>query len=312
MPTTDEMFSELLEAKNSIQNNNFNIERDKKLFEKVNSYLISSATGNASLYNVNMKSNIFKSFMVTFNVSNFSDLTVLFITSKNTTRILEYAGREELYDEFKKLLDSSINFYKDLDKIKFRGSSFRIFHESMENANGIYTILTVTESIFFKPSQFHILCDILMDITRSTDISTESVFNDLFEDTIIGINSYLAANRINDSEFYLFKFENIYDFFLKMGLEVIIELSDIINKKLIEVFGDRSSIFRFSLSEYIVIQKGNITSDSGFSDLNKCDVIDFNYKGILLQHRFIKIPYKNDQSIYDVFENIFLINDTSK
>jgi len=151
------------------------------------------------------------------------------------------------------------------------------------------------------------LSDIIMDIIRSTDMSRASIFNDLFEETIIGINSFLASTDVVSLDFYLFKFENIYDFFLKMGLEIIIELSETIKIKLVEIFGDKTSIFRFSLSEYIVIAPADSSCSIRFSDFNNRNVIDFNYKGIVLQHRCIKIPHQNKQ-IYDVFETIFNID----
>lgn len=303
MTTKDEQLAGLLETKDSIQNNNFDLDKVKDLLKGMNSIPIDKSLNTAV-----ETSNLIKSFLITFNINNFSDFTVLFITSADDTRVIEYAGNELILNEFQNLIQADIKFYKEIDRIKFKENCFRIFFESMENDNGIYTILTVTESVFFKPSKFHMLCDILMDIIRSTDMSRGSIFNDLFEDTVIGISSFITANKISDSEFYLFKFENIYDFFLKMGLEIIIELSETIKKRLTEVFGDKSAIFRFSLSEYIVIVSGDLLPDRKSLDLNNSNTLDFVYKGIVLKHRCIKIPYKSDQSIYDIFENIFLID----
>ncbi len=302
MTTKDEQLAGLLEIKDSIQNNNFDPDKVKDLLKEIDSIPI-----NKSLNIAAEKSNLIKSFLITFNINNFSDFTVLFITSADNMRIIECAGSELLLNEFQNLILADNKFYKEIDRIKFKENSFRIFFESMENDNGVYTVLTVTESVFFKPSKFHMLCDILMDIIRSADMSRGSIFNDLFEDTVIGISSFISDNKISDSEFYLFKFENIYDFFLKMGLEIIIELSETIKKRLTEVFGDKSAIFRFSLSEYIVIVAGDLLPDHKSLDLNNSNILDFVYKGIVLKHRCIKIPYKNDQSIYDIFENIFLI-----
>lgn len=303
MTTKDEQLAGLLEIKDSLLNNNFDPDKVKNLLEEMDSISI-----NKSLNTAVEKSNLIKSFLITFNINNFSDLTVLFNTSADDTRIVEYAGSELLLNEIQNLVQADNKFYKEIERIKLKENSFRIFFESMENDNGIYTVLTVTESVFFKPSKFHMLCDILMDIIRSTDMSRGSIFNDLFEDTVIEISSFISANKITDSEFYLFKFENIYDFFLKMGLEIIIELSETIKKRLTEVFGDKSAIFRFSLSEYIVIISADLLPDHKSMDLNNSNILDFVYKGIVLKHRSIKIPYKSNQSIYDIFENIFLID----
>lgn len=303
MTTKDEQLAELLEIKDSLRNNNFDPDKVKHLLKEMDSIPI-----NKYLNIAVEKSNLIKSFLITFNINNFSDLTVLFITSADNNRIIEYAGQELLVNEFQNLMQADKKFYKEIDRIKFKENSFRIFFESMENDNGVYTVLTLTESALFKPSKFHMLCDILMDVIRSIDMSRGSIFNDLFEETVIEISSFISANKISDSKFYLFKFENIYDFFLKMGLEIIIELSETIKKRLTEVFGDKSAIFRFSLSEYIVIVSADLLPDYTSLDLNNSSIIDFVYKGIILKHSCIKIPYKSDQSIYDIFENIFLID----
>jgi hypothetical protein len=307
MTTKEELLTELSEMKNQIKGNNYIIDQADSSLKKIESEIINSIT-----YEIGEKSNIIKSFLVTFNVSNFSDFTVLFVSVADGIKIMEYAGSDFLFDEFTRLIETERAFFRDVDSIKVKGDSFRIFFESMENDNGRYTILTITESPYFKPSLFHMLSDILMDIIRSTNMVHDSVFNDLFEETAIGINSYIAANSITSSEYYLFKFENIYDFFLKMGLEIIIELSETIKKKLTEIFGVQSSIFRYSLSKYIVVSSAGASNDDKFSDLNNSNTLYFDYKGIVLKHHCIKIPYKKNQSVYDIFENIYLIDDNIK
>jgi hypothetical protein len=307
MTTKEELFAELCEIKNQIKGNNYLIDQTNSSIKKIESELRNSAA-----FDIGETSNIIKSFLVTFNVSNFSDFTVLFVTVSDELKIMEYAGSEFLLDEFNRLIETEKTFYRDVDSIKVKGDSFRIYFESMENDNGKYTILTFTESPYFKPSLFHMLSDILMDIIRSTNMAHDSIFNDLFEETAIGINSYIAANSIADSEFYLFKFENIYDFFLKMGLEIIIELSETIKKKLTEIFGNQSHIFRYSLSEYIVVSSAEVSHDNKFSDLNNCNTLYFDYKGIVLKHSCIKIPFKKNQSVYDIFETIYLIDNKIK
>ncbi len=295
----DELLTELNEIKYSIQNNKFDKVETYGLLEKIN-----STASNLSSINNDVKNSQIRNLLITFNIKNYSDLTILFVNSSEKMKMLETAGSDILFEEFNLLYEADNYFFKNTESIKVKGSHFRIFYESMENEKGNYTILTITESVFFKPSKFHMLADIIMEIIRSIDMSRASIFNDLFEETIIGINSYLAAADVESLDFFLFKFENIYDFFLKMGLEIIIELSETIKEKLKEIFGEKVSIFRFSLSEYIVIVSIDTSSAISFSDLNNRNVFDFNYKGIVLQHRCIKISHHN-KSIYDVFETIF-------
>ncbi|PKL18347.1 MAG: hypothetical protein CVV49_06495 [Spirochaetae bacterium HGW-Spirochaetae-5] len=302
MTSKDKILSQLNGIRSSIRDNNFNRSNISGLLKEAESEISSLITINPGTDN-----SLIKNLIVTFNIKNFSDFTMLFVIKSGQMQIIESAGSDFILDEFNLLHKTDIEFYKNTESLKIKGNSYRIFYESMEIEKGVYTILTITESVFFKPSKFHMLSDIIMDIVRSTAVSRVSMYNDLFEDTVIGINSYLSTTDVVDSEFYLFKFENIYDFFLKMGLEIIIELSEAIKIKLTEVFGENASIFRFSLSEYIVIAPSVTSQQIRFSDLNNRNVIDFSYKGVVLQHRCIKIPHEN-KSIYDIFETIFIIN----
>ncbi len=305
MTSKDQILSELYGMKSSIRDNSFNRFNIAGLLKEAESETSSLITTNSDKGN-----SLIKNLIVTFNIKNFSDFTMLFLRKSGQMQIVESAGSDFILDEFNLLHETDIEFYKNTESLKIKDNSYRIFYESMEIEKGVYTILTVTESVFFKPSKFHMLSDIIMDIVRSTAVSRVSMYNDLFEDTVIGINSYLSTTKVVDSDFYLFKFENINDFFLKMGLEIIIELSEAVKIKLAEVFGDNSSIFRFSLSEYIVIAPSSVSQQIIFSDLNNRNVIDFSYKGVVLQHRCIKIPHEN-KSIYDIFETIFIINNPS-
>lgn len=302
MTAKDQILSELNEIKSSIRDNRFNRFNIAGLLETAESDTSSLITINSDKGN-----SLIKNLIVTFNIRNFSDFTMLFVRKAGQMQIIESAGLDFTLDEFNLLHETDGEFYKNTESLKTKDNSYRIFYESMEIEKGVYTIITITESVFFKPSKFHMLSDIIMDIVRSTAVSRLSMYNDLFEDTVIGINSYLSTTDVADSEFYLFKFENIYDFFIKMGLEIIIELSVAIKVKLAEIFGGNASIFRFSLSEYIVIAPSVISQQISFSDLNNRNVIDFSYKGVVLQHRCIKIPHEN-KSIYDIFETIFIIN----
>ncbi len=302
MTPKDQILFELNDIKYSLRDNSFNRFNTSGLLKTAESNISSLITINPYTGN-----SLIKNLIITFNIKNFSDFTILFVIKSGQVQIIESAGSDFILNEFNILKETDIEFYINTESLKVKDNSYRIFHESMEIEKGVYTILTVTESAFFKPSKFHMLSDIIMDIVRSTSVSRVSMFNDLFEDTIISINTYLSTTNVVDSEFYLFKFENIYDFFTKMGLEILIELSEAIKIKLTEVFGDNASIFRFSLSEYIVITPSVSSQLIRFSDLNNRNVIDFSYKGVVLQHRCIKIPHQN-KSIYDIFESIFRIN----
>lgn len=303
MATREELLTELYEIKYAIGNNNYNAEHAESVLRKIDSMM-----SGRNILDLKVKSSIIKSLMINFNISNFSDLTALLHISKDRAEVVEYAGNHSLLSELNTLLDNQNLFYKDLDSISIKGDNFKVFYESMENDNGIYTVITFTESFFFKPSKFHMLCDILMDLIRSARMSENSVYNDLFENMEIGINSRIESGGLNNAEFYLFRFDNINDLFNEMGLELIIELFESIKRKITEITGSGSVIIRFTLSEYIVVKAGISAADKMPPMINDSGLSDINFKGIALQCSCMKIPYGENKSVYDLFENIYLLN----
>jgi hypothetical protein len=74
MTSKDELLTEISELQYSIQNNDFNINDVLTSLTQMDSDI----DDLKNYPNIN-KSNIIKSFLITFNVRNFSDLTILFI-----------------------------------------------------------------------------------------------------------------------------------------------------------------------------------------------------------------------------------------
>ena len=178
MTTREELLAELIEMKNAILDDNTNLDKPELLLQK-----IEAIHYNSKILKTCESHNIIKSFLITFNVNNFSDFTVLFVNKSDNIEVIEYAGDENIYKEFNYLIESDRSFYKDIEKIKINSDKFRLLYESMEIQNSTYIILTITESELYKPSKFHMLADIIMEIIRCTDKSHDSVFNDLFEET---------------------------------------------------------------------------------------------------------------------------------
>ncbi len=292
MATLEEILSDLIETRESIKNNSYGYEEALGLLSNFTKLI----DKNEALQNFK-KYSLIKSFLVTFNLSNFADITIILNIKSDKITIIDYAGDNRLFNEFKKTIENEKDFFRNTDSFSFHDDNYRLYFEMMQNNNGDYIILSITQSSFFKPSSFHMMCDIILDIIRYSDFSRESVYNDLFENNIIDINRYISENNLNDSHVFLFMFENISGIYKKMGFQMISELSDVISGKLKVIFGNNSGIFRFSLSEYIVISPGDVTLKRGS--------YDFTFNGIVLNYRFSKMPFRSDQSIYDVFENIF-------
>jgi len=303
MKSRDDLLNSLSELKYSIMNSDFRSESVFSSLQKFDSDLTDLKSN--SMY---QKNNIIKSFLITFNISCFSDFTILFLTSSDQVSIIEYAGNKHIFNEVNNMFDQEINFYKDMDKLDIGRDYFRIYYESMETDNGIYTLMTLTESALFKPSKFHMVGDILMDIIRSGDRTDNSVIEDLFENAVVQLNTFINNNTIIEPELYLFIFENIQDFFLEVGFEILLEISETIKKNILEVFGNKSGIVALSLSRYIVISPENSLSEEKIIELKNRTLIDFSYKGIVLQYNCIRVPYNKNNSIYDIIENIFPIS----
>ncbi len=303
MKSMDDLFNRVAELQYSIINSDLNTGSASLILNELDTDLRKSQHDSIGKGN-----SIIRSFLITFNINCFSDLTILFLSSSGKISIIEYAGNETVFTEVKVMFEHEINFFKDMDKLNVKGNYYRIFYESMENDNGLYTLLTFTESAFFKPSRFHMLADVLMDIIRSGDKTENSVIEDFFENAVVQLNTFINKSTIAEPEMYLFIFENIHDFFLEMGLDVLIELSGTIRKKMLEEFGSQSGVIALSLSRYIVISPAGNLSDNKIMKLKNSTLMEFSYKGIMLQYHCIRIPFNND-SIYDIIENIFHVND---
>jgi hypothetical protein len=84
-------------------------------------------------------------------------------------------------------------------------------------------------------------------------------------------------------------------------------MSHHIKHKLFELFGSDASIITLSLSSYVVIASRN-DERPDFGDLITKTRINFSFKGIVLPYTVIQVPYKKENSIYDILENINLLN----
>jgi len=301
-----EFLAELEEIKNSIINKSFNLDQVENSLLKIEESL-----DKASKFNIANKSNVLKSLLITFNLNNLSDITFILNLSSDKLNIIEYAGDEILLNEFKVLIESDNQFFKNTESIKIKSGNYRLFYESLNFDDTVYIILSMTESILFKQEKFNILCNIVFDIIKYIHTSDKTIFRDLFEQTVIDIDSHISGNSITDSDLFLFKFNKIYDSFYTVELGIMLDISESIKEQLKKIFNDRAVIFRFSLSEYIVIPEKDYIHQHTISDLNNSSDIKFTYKGVVLQHNCTKISPEN-QSIYNIFENIYSTEKSKK
>ena len=84
-------------------------------------------------------------------------------------------------------------------------------------------------------------------------------------------------------------------------------MSHHIKQKLIELFGKDASIIRLSLSSYVVVASRK-DGEEDYGEMITKTRINFSFKGIVLPYTVIQVPYKKEHSIYDIFENVNLLN----
>lgn len=251
--------------------------------------------------------NILKNLISTFNISNMAEATLIIKYNDENFEILESSGIIQLLDYINSLLYKDKYFYKFNSALDIYGKTLKVFYETMTTEKSIYTIVSITESSFFKPSRFHMLSDIIMDIIRSSVVSFKPLFNDLFETVLIDINRFLLTGQKDISSLFLLKFEYIPVFIENIGMMSIIELSDSILYKLNELFDKDAVVFRISLSRFIVLFLTSGQGYDNFVNYQKSGKLNFSFRGIVLPHHQLRIPYSEGQTTYDIFENIYSI-----
>lgn len=121
------------------------------------------------------RKNIIRSFLVNFNISNMAEATVLIRYEDKKRHITEHAGVPLCVTRISEMLAEDPYFYKNTDTLNINGGRQKIYFESMTTEKASYTLLTISESSFFRPSRFRMLSDILMDIIRSGDVIAKPV-----------------------------------------------------------------------------------------------------------------------------------------
>ncbi len=253
--------------------------------------------------------NIIRSLLVNFNVSNMAEATILIRYRDDKYHVIEYSGAAPYTTQLAALLEDDPHFYKNTDRLELKGKQQKIYFETMTTEKASYTLLTMSESAFFRPSRFHMLSDILMEIIRSGDVLFRPLFNDLFEDVIVDINGFLSSGKNSISRVILFRFEYITDFVENIGIVSLIELSDSIMSRLNELFREEASIFRISLARFLIFFRNSVNGYDNFLEYQKRGKLDFSYRGIVLPHHNLTISYQENDTVYDLFEKIYTVQE---
>lgn len=296
------LIEDISELKENISNDNISSNEAIEVISNIESFI------NFDIKNTGVeKYDPLKSLMVTFNISNFSDMTLFFSVKGPECIIIERSGDMTLCDRIEEFLKDDPEFFRGMERIEIGGTYYRMPFESMTIDDTTYTVMSLTMSCNFRSTRFHILCDLLMDYIKSAKEDRRGLFNDLFDDIVIDLTRFISIAGYNEPAVFFFRYEYISEFFSRIGLATIIEMSRHIKQNLIELFGNEASIIRLSLSSYLVI----IPEDNDASAFNKIATnsrINFIFKGIVLPYTVIQVPYKKENSIYDIFENVYLLD----
>jgi len=302
MNTKSKLIEDILELKENISNEYISADEATTRLNEFMQFNNTDLTKSSE-----KKFSSLKSLLVIFNISNFSDMSILFALNNSVLKIIEESGEIALSNKTKEFMEDDPEFYKNIDNIEIEGLYYRLYYESMSINNTTYTLLSLTLSRNFRATRFHILCDIIMDYIRSTEEQKKGLFNDLFDYTVVELTKFISLFEESEPVVFFFRFEYISGFFNKMGLAAIIEMHHHIKNKFTELFGIGASIIRLSLSSYVVIAQHK-EDGKHFGDMITKTKIDFSFKSILLPYTVIQVPYKKDNSIYDIFENVNLLN----
>lgn len=246
-----------------------------------------------------------KSFLVNFNVNNFADCTVIINSDNSSNQFIECAGDKGLINEIGLRLDSDSFFFRGTDEFESLEVPYKLLHETMELDSMFYTVLTLTSSTHFRPSSFHILCDIIMDLIRLYNLKSKPVFNDFFESVIVDLNRLMSELNNDPEKIYMYKFNHLDSLFGNIGMSSVLELSDCIVSTLQKFYGDNAGIFKISLTVFIVVTERN-DQPGGLEYSEKG--LNFLYRGIVLPYTCMGIPYETGSTVYTIFEKIFMIN----
>jgi len=245
-----------------------------------------------------------KSLLSVFNINNFSDLSVIIFITKSGYRVIESAGGETLFSSFTDLMKEDNEFYNGIEKLQIAGRNYNIFSESMDTGEFICRVITFTESSFFRPTSFHILCDIIMDLVKLSQYKPSPVYCDFFENISVEINSFLSKCAPGASgSAYFFIFNQINHFFKNTGFSRILELSSEIESRLSSIFGEKAGIFRISLSMFLVIPDESGDNEKCFQKCRERKV-DFNFRGVILPYTCSAVVFGDERSAYSILGKI--------
>jgi len=245
-----------------------------------------------------------KSLLIVFNLNNFSELTVVIFTDKDGFRVIDYAGEESLLSSLAGLMNEDSRFYADTEIVEIKGRNYKIFNESMNMGDFNCLIITITESAYFRPSSFHILCDLILDIVKLIKYRPSQAYHDFFESISVDINSFLAKTLPGSpGAAYLFTFDQIIHFFKNTGFTLILELSADIESRLASLFSNKTGIFRISLSRFLVIPDEDCDNKKSFQMCLERKA-DFIFRGIVLPYTCSSIIFGRERSAYSILEKI--------
>ncbi len=300
------LIDELTELKESILNDDISAEQALETISR-----LKNAAQEKLIIPPAEKAGALKSLMITFNISNYSDVTIFFKAKCPAYEIIEKAGDLFLCDKIVELLSEDTVFFNGMERIELGGVYYRLNYESMTIAEEAYTVLSLSNSANFKSTSFHMLCDLIMDYNKAIYDGRKGLFNDLFDHTVIEFTKFISLFENYEPHVYFFKFEYISEFYSRIGLATIIEMSRHIKHRLIELFGNDVSIIRLSLSSYVIVTSRETRTDDIEDSITKKRIM-FNFKGIILPYTVVQVPYKKDNSIYDIFENVYLLSNYLK
>jgi len=299
-PDKRNLLESIAESRDLLKNNDISV---SEALSTLNEYK-SRASRFHTIQSGREDSGLVKSLLTIFNINNFSDLSLLIFNTQNGYRVIDSAGDETLLNSFTDLINEDSEFYNGIDKLQIEGRNYHVFSESMDTGDFSCTVIAFTESSFFRPTSFHILCDIIMDLVKLAQYKPSPVYCDYFENISVEINSFISKCAPGaPGSAYLFIFKQINNFFQNTGFSRILEISSDIEAMLSSIFGERSGVFRISLSMFLVIADESIDNEKYFQKCRERK-IDFNLRGIVLPYTCSTLELGDERTAYSILGKI--------
>ncbi len=251
------------------------------------------------------KNNFLQNLFLTFNISNFCDITLLISHDNEGIGIVERVGNTSLLNNIMFRLKHSNNFYTKYSELVYSSRTYNIYYSEKEETKK-YTLLAFSESKYFQKKAFNILSDLTWHYMKTADLKQVPYYSDFFDIAMSRLHLFLEEKKDTKNNIYIFNFQH-NKIINEMGVGTAFNLSEYIKSTLSKAFPEDSGIFRISLEKFIVVVPGEESEAFSLNERGngglQCQ-IDFKFNGIVIFYACSQISQRDIATPYDIYARI--------